>query len=211
MDFLRDHCKSLEATYLSTEMSKLSEAPNKSTYVYNKPRSHTNSMNSKTQSFIASSDKPNISARGYNQKYENNTCAKPPKSHTANNFDQTCKFCQQSGHKIHHYPDFQALSVDKRFEFVKGISLCTNCLRPDHKYSNCISKHFCFTCERKHHTMLHLSARHNKHTSMMDTISSKTTDSACMVPSISTETPHQEICNTVSTNATVVVGTTLIS
>lgn len=74
IDLLRDHCKSLDATYLSTEKNKLSVGPNKSTYVYNQPRSHTNSMNSKTQSFIASTDKPNISATGYNQKYENNQC-----------------------------------------------------------------------------------------------------------------------------------------
>lgn len=166
-------------------------------------------MNSKTQSFIANSDKPNISVPGYNQKYENNTCALAPKSYTANNSDQTCKFCQKSGHKIHHCPDFQALSADKRFEFVKGVSLHNNCLRSDHKYSNCMSKHLCFTCKRKHHTMLYLSARPNK--LMVDTISSKTTDSACMVPSSSTETPPQEICNTVSTNAIVVLGTTLVS
>lgn len=75
-------------------------------------------MNSKAQSFIASTDKPNKSAIGYNQKYENNECmffTTKISYSTANNSDQTCKFCQQSGHKIHHYPDFQALSVDKRF------------------------------------------------------------------------------------------------
>jgi hypothetical protein len=39
---------------------------------------------------------------------------------------------------------------------VKKLSLCFNCLQPGHPLSKCSSSSRCRTCDRKHHTLIHL-------------------------------------------------------
>nr|XP_029736215.1 uncharacterized protein LOC115270984 [Aedes albopictus] len=65
-----------------------------------------------------------------------------------------CEKCTQS-HFLYHCPDFQKLSEQQRFEFVKVKKLCANCLRStDHLAKSCQSK-TCNRCNKKHHTLLH--------------------------------------------------------
>ncbi|XP_065075623.1 uncharacterized protein LOC135699304 [Ochlerotatus camptorhynchus] len=64
-----------------------------------------------------------------------------------------CEKCNQS-HFLYHCPDFQKLSEQHRFEFVKSKKLCSNCLRStDHFAKSCQSKP-CNRCPKKHHTLL---------------------------------------------------------
>ncbi|XP_054083385.1 uncharacterized protein LOC128920327 [Zeugodacus cucurbitae] len=66
-----------------------------------------------------------------------------------------CSVCSSNIHKIHNCDRFKALSVSQRFDHVKQLGLCINCLAKGHQLSNCPSTHKCKICFRHHHTLLH--------------------------------------------------------
>jgi hypothetical protein len=66
-----------------------------------------------------------------------------------------CKICPNS-HPLFKCNDFRAKTVPERVELVKKLSLCFNCLQPGHPLSKCSSSSRCRTCDRKHHTLIHL-------------------------------------------------------
>lgn len=47
------------------------------------------------------------------------------------------------------------MDVHQRNNWAKSNKLCTNCLKENHKSSDCKNKFTCFTC-KKHHTLLHI-------------------------------------------------------
>ena len=66
----------------------------------------------------------------------------------------SCENCSED-HKLNSCPQFKAMSVANRHQFVKGKSLCFNCLQPDHSTKDFQLKFFCRECKMKHHTLLH--------------------------------------------------------
>ncbi|KAJ8915309.1 hypothetical protein NQ315_014817 [Exocentrus adspersus] len=62
--------------------------------------------------------------------------------------------CCKGEHWISQCPDFLGLSHTEKLEKAKSLRLCTNCLRHNHKASECKST-LCKTCNRRHHTLLH--------------------------------------------------------
>ena len=66
----------------------------------------------------------------------------------------SCENCSED-HKLNSCPQFRAISVANRHQFVIGKRLCFNCLHPDHSSKDCQSKFSCRECKMKHHTLLH--------------------------------------------------------
>lgn len=65
-----------------------------------------------------------------------------------------CTFCK-SPHYIYTCQSFLELSVSSRWEEVKKLKLCSNCLRADHTPKFCKSRQNCRKCSRRHNTLLH--------------------------------------------------------
>nr|CAI5822893.1 unnamed protein product [Callosobruchus analis] len=76
------------------------------------------------------------------------------KSFLANKaFTAKCSFCSKN-HSIYSCADFSNLSPQNRFNEVRRLNLCVNCLKSGHNVSACKSS-FCRTCGKPHHTFLH--------------------------------------------------------
>ena len=60
-----------------------------------------------------------------------------------------------SSPKSDYYRDVQVLPVGSRRDFVSQKRLCFNCLRANHRVSECRSQRRCRQCNRKHHSLLH--------------------------------------------------------
>ncbi|KAL1122197.1 hypothetical protein AAG570_003602 [Ranatra chinensis] len=65
-----------------------------------------------------------------------------------------CIACQLEGHRIYSCPTFQKLTTKERWDKVKDLKLCSNCLST-HLKSRCKSKHTCSSCHKPHHSLLH--------------------------------------------------------
>ncbi|XP_072377951.1 uncharacterized protein [Diabrotica undecimpunctata] len=64
-----------------------------------------------------------------------------------------CNFCK-SDHLIYSCPEFLRLTINDRWEKIKSLKLCPNCLRFGHSKERC-SSGSCRKCKRKHNTLLH--------------------------------------------------------
>ncbi|XP_055681857.1 uncharacterized protein LOC129789234 [Lutzomyia longipalpis] len=65
----------------------------------------------------------------------------------------TCRCCNEAGHPLYRCPKFLSLSVDDRFETVKTLKLCRNCLA-SHMTNTC-TFHKCRKCQGRHNVLLH--------------------------------------------------------
>ncbi|XP_067613910.1 uncharacterized protein [Eurosta solidaginis] len=72
------------------------------------------------------------------------TCSKIP-----------CVVCSDTHHRIHNCDRFKSLNATHRFEQVKKIGLCINCLAKGHQVSQCPSSYRCKVCSKQHHSLLH--------------------------------------------------------
>ncbi|XP_037952450.1 uncharacterized protein LOC119682944 [Teleopsis dalmanni] len=75
----------------------------------------------------------------------------------ASTSSNSCSFCSSNEHLIQNCHRFKALEVVQRFEKVKSLKLCINCLSPRHHVVNCTSTFKCKVCAKPHHTLLHHS------------------------------------------------------
>ncbi|XP_036347133.1 uncharacterized protein LOC118756475 [Rhagoletis pomonella] len=80
---------------------------------------------------------------------------KQQKSHTFALSNSPCAVCSSGSHKIFNCDRFKSLTVIQRFEQVKRIGLCINCLTRGHQLSSCPSLQRCKICSRQHHSLLH--------------------------------------------------------
>ncbi|XP_058816591.1 uncharacterized protein LOC131679858 [Topomyia yanbarensis] len=71
-----------------------------------------------------------------------------------------CTVCKQT-HPLTQCDDFKKLSPQKRFDVAKKHGLCLNCLRSSHMMKNCTAGS-CRTCNKRHHTLLHLNSTPQK-------------------------------------------------
>ncbi|XP_044778690.1 uncharacterized protein LOC123327154 [Drosophila simulans] len=81
-----------------------------------------------------------------------------------------CTSCQQN-HQLFKCPQFIALDIASRRDFLKSRKLCFNCLSPAHMVGNCTSRHTCRICRRKHHTLVHGSSQPIQNGNNIDTAS----------------------------------------
>ena len=99
-----------------------------------------------------------------------------------------CSYCQGE-HFISYCEKFKGLSPKDRFEAVKKASLCLNCLRNNHRHSECSSPR-CRKCSRKHNTLLHFERQSPIETSNLertDQAPSASKSTTCALASISSE------------------------
>ncbi|XP_067217341.1 uncharacterized protein [Linepithema humile] len=69
----------------------------------------------------------------------------------------SCPLCK-SAHFINKCPQFIKKSPTQRAEIIKSSNRCINCLSTKHAVKSCPRVYACRTCQRKHHSMLHLNA-----------------------------------------------------
>lgn len=83
---------------------------------------------------------------------------KPQKYKQASTFalaKPSCQLCNSGDHVLANCRQFKTLDVLKRFEKVKELRLCLNCLSGKHQVSQCSSTFKCRICAKAHHTSLH--------------------------------------------------------
>ncbi|KAF9412289.1 hypothetical protein HW555_009180 [Spodoptera exigua] len=87
--------------------------------------------------------------------------------------NQTCLYCNNKDHwKLYTCPKFQAISASSRLDFIKNKRGCVNCLSATHTASQCKSIHTCRTCNKKHHSLLHLEQSSQPRSTSADAVSS---------------------------------------
>lgn len=69
----------------------------------------------------------------------------------------TCVNCGQN-HMIFRCVQFRELTPKQRVSRANHLKLCHNCLKPNHSKYDCKSEYTCFTCNKRHHALLHLDA-----------------------------------------------------
>ena len=91
----------------------------------------------------------------YKKPLSNN---KPVTSFAANASDSSpnCIVCKTEKHPLYACPRFKLLPHDQKISTLKSNGNCINCLRPGHFVKQCKSLHHCKTCQKPHHTLLHL-------------------------------------------------------
>lgn len=89
-------------------------------------------------------------------KQGNKTFSKFSKSNVQHSYvvtDVKCLFCSNA-HYLYQCPSFSQISVDDRWNEVKKIGVCFNCLREKHTTRDCKFGH-CKYCNGKHNSILH--------------------------------------------------------
>ncbi|XP_065368751.1 uncharacterized protein LOC135961183 [Calliphora vicina] len=110
----------------------------------------------------ASGSRPQ-SNKNTQKKNENNSGRKGKSFSCQANAQQDnikCIFCRSVEHYVSNCPSFSAIPVQQRFDFVKGVPACINCLRKGHTVTRCKASK-CRVCNRSHHTLLHQYAATN--------------------------------------------------
>lgn len=90
-----------------------------------------------------------------------------------------CIYCKTENHPLYHSVKFKALPHSEKLSFVRNNRLCNNCLKPGHMSKDCRSSHRCRSCQKSHHTLLHVDSLDDAHSS---TVSSNT--AAGVIPDI---------------------------
>uniref|UniRef100_A0A182NPX5 CCHC-type domain-containing protein n=1 Tax=Anopheles dirus TaxID=7168 RepID=A0A182NPX5_9DIPT len=67
-----------------------------------------------------------------------------------------CYACDKTGHVGTLCPELRVRSAIERLNFIMGQGKCINCLSRQHKSAECPSGKRCQTCQKRHHTLLHV-------------------------------------------------------
>ncbi|XP_065362031.1 uncharacterized protein LOC135955606 [Calliphora vicina] len=79
-----------------------------------------------------------------------------PQKHTfMTQVKKNCIFCKRLDHWSSNCSQFRSMDSTSRFDTVKKLGACINCLSIGHNIANCTSKYRCKTCNLAHHTLLH--------------------------------------------------------
>lgn len=98
-----------------------------------------------------------------------------------------CPFCKSGDHLIYKCPDFNAKTALERLNIVKNNNWCTNCLSSVHNIRTCHSTSVCRTCNRKHHSLLHIN--NNRSQPAAGSNNSSVNNNSSPVDKIHTEQP----------------------
>ena len=83
---------------------------------------------------------------------------------SASNTSLNCVVCKKERHPLYACPQFKLLPHDQKIRTVKMNNLCMNCLQSGHFLKQCKSLHHCKTCQKPHHTLLHIETPHSADT-----------------------------------------------
>lgn len=73
-----------------------------------------------------------------------------------------CLVCKGTNHfSMYECPQFKAMPVKARYDYVKNNKYCTNCLSYKHTNSRCNSSSRCKLCNQKHHSLIHFDSFKN--------------------------------------------------
>ncbi|XP_055714360.1 uncharacterized protein LOC129808602 [Phlebotomus papatasi] len=101
-----------------------------------------------------SSFKSNDNARPSSSKSSSSTSSKRQSGVFHNSSGtSTCRCCQDTFHSLYKCAKFLAQTPNERYDTVKKLSVCRNCLSP-HNTSTC-TFHKCRKCHAKHNILLH--------------------------------------------------------
>ena len=105
-----------------------------------------------------------VSPRGPNHSFNKKQpfTHKPITSYMVNTSDTSpnCIVCKTEKHPLYACPRFKAYPHDQKIGTLKSNGICMNCLRAGHFVKNCKSLHHCKTCQKPHHTLLHIDNSH---------------------------------------------------
>lgn len=73
-----------------------------------------------------------------------------------------CNYCKSNKHEIFNCDQFKGLNIQARFNEIKKLKLCTNCLRSGHATFECKAQK-CKRCNKHHNTLLHFEQVNNEH------------------------------------------------
>ncbi|GFY15484.1 integrase catalytic domain-containing protein [Trichonephila clavipes] len=73
----------------------------------------------------------------------------------SNDSSNSCAICKLP-HLTYKCSAYQNMKVSDRFNQIKRLNLCINCLKEHHKIKDCKSKNSCSVCKKRHHTSLHI-------------------------------------------------------
>lgn len=72
-----------------------------------------------------------------------------------------CILCGPEKHPLYACPKFKGMQHETKVSTLKSHGMCMNCLGPNHFSRNCKSIHRCQTCQRPHHSLLHIDRSRN--------------------------------------------------
>ena len=72
-----------------------------------------------------------------------------------------CILCGPEKHPLCACPKFRGMQHDTKVSTLKSHGMCINCLGPNHFARTCKSIHRCRTCQKPHHSLLHVDRPHN--------------------------------------------------
>ena len=68
-----------------------------------------------------------------------------------------CLLCNPDRHPLYACAKFKVLNHTEKTIVVKSNNLCLNCLKPGHSSRSCRSLYHCKTCNKSHHSLLHIN------------------------------------------------------
>ncbi|XP_058456734.1 uncharacterized protein LOC131434106 [Malaya genurostris] len=89
-----------------------------------------------------------------NQKPVRNVQEAKGKTSTLLTVTDKCPQCSNN-HELWRCDTFKNVNLSDKYNTLRRIGACFNCLQKGHRLSNCTSKHTCKKCRKPHHTILH--------------------------------------------------------
>jgi len=154
---------------------------------------------------VGTNDKPDSTFKGSSKRNKSGSLGKTSLSISSTSTTSKCLFCQHE-HQIYRCFAFKRKPVTARRKFVSDHSLCFICLKTGHSVGSCTASFTCKKCEGRHNTLLHLENVGTKNNSELTQ-----KEKSDVEPSTSKPAENNTVFSgTVSTQATVVLGTAVI-
>ncbi|XP_075151218.1 uncharacterized protein LOC142225329 [Haematobia irritans] len=102
----------------------------------------------------------------------------------------SCSLCANVSHTIRKCPKFLNMTANERALYIKKLNLCTNCFAKAHNLKECKSSYNCFSCGKRHHTLLHRDIQQSQETSATPNIKSQQQVQKSIAQSIQSTSPQ---------------------
>ena len=142
-------------------------------------------LNLRAQATEASHSESNRkSPRGDHNKSNKSVSKSVPSYVTTTSPNNNCFMCKKDKHPLYVCPAFLSLSQQNRMSVAKANKLCTNCLKPGHFVKQCKSAFRCKTCQKPHHSLLHIEVREDsEHGDLSNSVDTHTSHTATGIES----------------------------
>ncbi|XP_075157602.1 uncharacterized protein LOC142230865 [Haematobia irritans] len=118
-------------------------------------------LSSRYQTLETISEINGISAKEYshsNTKKPSSSNKKVNSNHakiSSSSSNPKCTLCSIESHTIRKCPKFINMNAEDRISYIKKLNLCLNCFAKAHGVKDCKSPYNCFSCGKRHNTLLH--------------------------------------------------------